>query len=195
MNKKHYHVTGGIIHDRIKSFFELRKKAKEEARSFAEDIGASELNSQGSCIVSAEFNGPPPKGWVKHRKGGYRPSETRQEMKEVRERMQSIRYPGSSKFQSMVMTGTVDGDSMFTFMDGLRCHFMECEPVKDGWLLSVPDIPPDASVIEGRKNPQWEPPGDGCRRLKMSEYWQIKEREQPANDALCDGGPQSVESK
>jgi hypothetical protein len=123
-------------------------------------------------VLGLAFDGPPPRGWRENKSKGYsRPDLRTPEGRAIAPRMKALpNGVSASKFGSMLDERfeaiAADPQRSYTAWDGCAVSWTGYEILGEHTLLCVPA----ACKVS--------PPG--CRGLKMSEYWQLKEAAETA---------------
>ncbi len=163
MSEREYYLAGGEDLAKANAFIEERNKASDEINEIAKKYGG-EAVINGRIILGLTLP-EKPEGWTQkgiiEGKPYYMPKRTSKALKAIHEDLRSVRIQGAMEFHSLFCR---DGGKMIARDDGgfgTRILFTVWEWVGDTLLLSVPvgaDFTPN-----------------GSRKLKMSEYWALKE--------------------
>lgn len=161
--KRYFAVTGGKVKEIWESFLNLREEQYNARLALTKEVGADHIYANSREIAGFIFEkGKRPQGdqW-RVSEGMVKPAGKSPEAKALRKRMRELPLAGLEEF-----THNLTGHS-WRFMDGLTIRYANVEEVGDHMILIIP-------ASESGKT-KWTPPDDGCREMKTSEYWTLKE--------------------
>jgi hypothetical protein len=165
-NEREYYVACGEDLEKAVDFISRRQAASDAMISLARELGGKSSASNGWSMGGVIFEGEPPTGWIlkgytRENEPFYLPRKTTKEGRELAKRITDIRMPNMYDFHAMYdKNGGVDRGSA-GYGKGQRVLYISWEYVGGCLLLSVP--------IGSTYKP------NGSRKIKMSEYWAMKE--------------------
>lgn len=122
------------------------------------------------------FDGPPPRGWRENKTKGYsRPDLRTPEGRAIAPRMKALpQGVSAARFANMLderlEATSADPKRSYTAWEGMAVCWTGYETIGEQKVLCTP------------ASSKVSPPG--CRKLKMSEYWQLKEAADAAKEAV-----------
>lgn len=162
MSEREYYLAGGSDLEKAIAFIEERNETSAKILELGKKYGGQPVTN-GRLITGMLFD-KPPEGWTKKGtledgKPFYMPKRTSKALKAIHEDLRSVRMKSAPEFHDLFCKGgghIASGDGR-----GYRILYTVWEWIGDTLLLSVPvgaDFTPN-----------------GSRKLKMSEYWALKE--------------------
>ncbi len=172
--EREYWLAGGADLEKAKAFIENRHAALVAMTKLAKKHGADQYAVRGPFISGLFFpDDKAPAGWrdlgSMTIEGRYRPfffpSKRTKALKEIAKELTSIRAGGAYEFSHHMNgpTAVRSGDGR-----GMRMLYTSYEWIGDDLLITVP-------LAEDERESSFKP--DGSRKLAMSEYWAMKERD------------------
>jgi len=163
-NERDYYIADGDDLDRAEAFIAKREEAFDAMTTLAQKHGGRAIHN-GQLIIGLAFDGEPPEGW-KYRgdcdgKPYYFPKQTTKEARRLVKELQSVRAGDAWAFHNLFCkdggTRAGPGDRPWS----TRIIFTIWERIGGALILSVPS----ASDFKPT----------GSRKLRMSEYWTLRE--------------------
>jgi hypothetical protein len=172
--KKHryFRITGGKVMEAVLAFKSAHFAQQQEREHIMRYFKATGFLGNNRTLVGLVFDPPakPPENWkpIKGAENCYKPPMGKK-WADARKQLACSSIPGGSDFADLLgMGGVMTGDGN----GNLVIRYPGFENFDGTLVLVVPDIDSDKS--------KWQPPDDGCKPLKTSEYWAIKEAAQTA---------------
>ena len=185
---RYFRVTGGAVRASYERFVALRQR-QLSARSIEQaKYGATGLFANNKSIEGLLFqdegdvkSGPVPEGWtLLGTHNVWAPSKRTKQGRAIHAEWKKFCIAGAREFQAEVL----GFNDVFYFMDSsMRVRFMGYECVDGDLILCVPRVVLSKTEEQGASTGdgcKWQPPDEGCREIKTSEYWKLKEGAKPA---------------
>jgi hypothetical protein len=183
MKYLYYVIESGPALTAIDEMNEEHKTLTKERKRVVEKYGAKGCVVGNSGCSGLIFEDEPPANWTKSkesRRTCYLPGKRVEGWQEKRDEIKALRIVDSRTLQEK-LTGR---DDPFRFMCNSHSYFMAYEKIGDLKILTVPDVKAtkDESQSGGIfNNEPWEAP-EGCRPIKTSEYYRIKEEHEASTE-------------
>lgn len=168
MERRYYLVNeSGKALDAIREWQRLTKEAQEKALKLREELKAINVRSCRDKLIDFEFDVHPGIGWIPAQDREpkfYRPDSRTKIGKALLLKMKEVQIPTSETFADLI------GGGHF-IVSGNMWGRISFEKIGDKFIISVP-IP--GQVGNEPMDGEFTPPG--CKLLKMSEYYALKEK-------------------
>lgn len=177
MDIAYFKITGGPIREAFDRLCQERAAARVEIENFALSVGATldRTYATRTGIRAFKFEPPmeKPNGWsgVPRCEWGYAPGRHKR-FAELRKTMEELKYPDDHDFLKWI-----SGKDPSSCIVGMRYYTAASgyERMGNGTDVLSLSVCPEGTNTEER-DPWWLPEeNEHCQRLKMSEYWALKE--------------------